>query len=371
MMKKQNFDLFAVTALGLESVCVRELTTLGIKDVVLCKGGVSFQGGLEELYRANLWLRSATRVLVRLGTFGCKDFPDLYRKTLRLPWGRFIKPGTRMQVKATSRGSRLMHTGRIAETVLESAGRVVGAATEAPNGPVQQIMVRFEDNQCQISVDSSGDLLHRRGYRQKIGLAPMRETLAAGILMMLNWDVSTPLVDPMCGSGTFIVEGALMGMRRAPGLAREFAFMQWPRYRPGLWQVLQTKARVAEQPVGIPLIGRDRDSVVVEAARCNATRAGVDAVTLFESAELGKGDVPTQAGLVLCNPPYGGRLGRDETLTGLYRQLGDVYRSIYRGWQGAVLCPVGPLSKALGEGFDCVDLLSNGGLEVGLHVARL
>ncbi len=370
-MKKQNFDLFAVTALGLESVCLRELTALGIKDVAPCKGGVSFQGGLEELYRANLWLRSATRVLVRLGTFGCKDFPELYRKALRLPWGRFIKPGTGMQVKATSRGSRLMHTGRIAETVLESAYRVVGAADESSDGPAQLILVRFEDNQCQISVDSSGALLHRRGYRQKIGPAPMRETLAAGILMMLDWDVSTPLVDPMCGSGTFIVEGALMGMRRAPGLAREFAFMHWPRYRPGLWQVLQTQARTSEQPVTPPLIGRDRDSVVVEAACCNATSAGVGDVTLFESAELGRGDVPTQSGLVLCNPPYGGRLGRDESMTGLYRQLGEVYRSVYCGWLGAVLCPVGPLSKALGEGFDCLHLLSNGGLEVGLHVARL
>jgi len=321
-MKKQNFDLFAVTALGLESVCVQELTGLGIKDVVLCKGGVSFQGGLEELYRTNLWLRSATRVLVRLGTFGCKDFPDLYRKSLRLPWGRFIKPGARIQVKAASRGSRLMHTGRIAETVQESAGRVVGAADASPDAPAQLVMVRFEDNQCQISIDSSGELLHRRGYRQKIGLAPMRETLAAGILMMLDWDVSTPLVDPMCGSGTFIIEGALMGMQRPPGLAREFAFMQWPRYRPGLWQVLQTQARSAEQPVCIPLIGRDRDSDMVETACCNATGAGVETVTMFEAAELGKGDVPTRAGLVLCNPPYGGRLGRDESLSGLYRQRG-------------------------------------------------
>lgn len=370
-MKKLKFDLFAVTALGLESVCARELTALGLADVVLCKGGVAFQGGLEELYRANLWLRSATRVLVRLGSFGCKDFPDLYRKALRLPWGRFVKPGTRMQVKATSHGSRLMHTGRIAETVLESAGRVVGAESVSQDTPAQLIMVRFEDNQCQISIDSSGELLHRRGYRKTIGMAPMRETLAAGILMMLNWDGSTPLVDPMCGSGTFIVEGALMGTRCPPGLTRDFAFMQWPRYRPGLWNVLQTQARSAKQLVEGPLIGRDRDPVMVEAARCNATRAGVEGVTLFEPAELGKGDAPTRAGVVLCNPPYGGRLGHDEALTELYRQLGDVYRSVYRGWQGAVLCPVGPLSKALGEGFDCLHLLSNGGLEVGLHVARL
>lgn len=370
-MKKQNFDLFAVTAPGLEMVCARELTTLGMTEVVVCKGGVSFNGGLEELYLANLWLRSATRVLVRLGTFGCKDFPDLYRKALRLPWGRFMKPGTRMQVKATSHRSRLQHTGRIAETVQKSAERVIGEESASSDGPVQLVMVRLEDNQCQLSIDSSGELLHRRGYRQKIGAAPMRETLAAGILMLLNWDGRVPLVDLMCGSGTFIVEGALIGTQRAPGIERGFAFMQWPRYRPGLWQVLQAKARSMGQPIGVPLIGRDRDGGVLEAAGCNAYKAGVGNVALFESAELGAGDVPELPGLVLCNPPYGGRLGHDASLLGLYRQLGDVYRSRYRGWQGAVLCPVGPLAKALGEEFYCLALLSNGGLEVGLYVARL
>jgi putative N6-adenine-specific DNA methylase len=370
-MKKYNFELFAVTAPGLESVCARELTALGMAEVVLCKGGVSFQGGLEELYRANLWLRSATRVLVRLGAFGCRDFPDLYRKALRLPWGRFIKPGTRIQVKATSHRSRLQHTGRIAETVQESAGRVLGGAVASDGGPDQLVLVRFEDDQCLISVDSSGELLHRRGYRQKIGAAPMRESLAAGILMLLNWNARAPLVDPMCGSGTFVIEGALMGMRRAPGIERRFAFMQWPRYRPGLWQVLQIQARSAEQPVEMSLIGRDRDPAVLEAASCNASKAGVEAVTLFQTAELGTGDIPEQPGLVLCNPPYGGRLGHDGALIKLYRQLGDIYRSDYRGWQGAVLCPDGPLAQALGGGFDRLDFLDNGGLEVGLYVAHL
>ncbi|ABA89495.1 23S rRNA (2-N-methyl-G2445)-methyltransferase, putative [Syntrophotalea carbinolica DSM 2380] len=369
-MKKNIFELFAVTALGLESVCARELKDLGIKSQV-CKGGVAFYGGLEQLYKANLWLRTASRVLVRLGSFGCKDFPDLYQKALRLPWGRFVKPDTDLQIKASSSRSRLQHTGRIVETVESAAHRALGRATDSGAGLRQLILVRFEDNRCVVSVDSSGPLLHRRGYRHMVGAAPLRETLAAGILMLLDWDARTPLVDPMCGSGTFVVEGALMGMRRAPGTAREFAFMQWPRYRPGLWHVLQTQARSAEQSCLPPLLGYDRDPDVIDAAAGNASRAGVAAVTQFGKAELGEGRFPERPGFIMCNPPYGGRLGRDVRLTGLYRRLGEFYRSSGGVWQGAVLCPVGPLAKSLGEGFDCIGLLNNGGIDVGLYKVSL
>lgn len=370
-MKKSTFDLFAVTAPGLEGVCARELQALGMEEAGSCKGGVAFCGGLEELYRANLWLRTASRILVRLGEFGCRDFPDLYRKALRLPWGRFLKPGVPIAIKAGSRRSRLQHTGRIAETVREAALRVLGNPALSSAGPPQSILVRCEDDRCQISIDSSGELLHRRGYRQMIGTAPLRETLAAGILELLEWKGDSALVDPMCGAGTFIVEGALIAMRMAPGIARDFAFMQWPRYRAGLWQVLQMQARSAQQDIAVPLLGRDRDPVVVEAACRNAVRAGVTDTVVFQVAEIGQGQVPEHPGLVLCNPPYGGRLGQEAELIKLYRRLGEVLRSEYRGWQAAVLCPMGPLARALGSGFEQMVSLDNGGIEVGLFRTRI
>lgn len=363
--------MFAVTALGLESECARELVALEMEDVRVEKGGVSFSGGLEELYLANLWLRSASRVLVRVGIFGCKDFPDLYRKALRLPWGRFIKPGTGVRIRATSHRSRLQHTGRIAETVQTSINRALGSVEGCKDAFSQMVLLRFEDNQCLVSIDSSGELLHRRGYRKMIGAAPLRETLASGVLMLLGWDGRSPLVDPMCGAGTFVIEGALMGMGRAPGIARTFAFMHWPRYRPGLWSVLQTSARARERDPEGALIGQDRDAGVLKAARDNAIAAGVDKVTEFREADLEKAAVPFGPGLVLCNPPYGERIGRDTGLVDLYHRLGNVYRSHYRGWTGAVLCPVGPLAKALGDGFDCIARLQNGGIEVGLYRVNL
>lgn len=372
-MKKYIFDMFAVVAPGLEHACARELDDLNVSAVSISKGGVAFRGGLEDLYRANLWLRTASRVLVRLGAFGSRDFPDLYRKALRLPWGRFVKPGTLLQIKASSYRSRLQHTGRIIETVRDAAYRALGGEPAFDEGPSQQVLVRFENDQCLVSMDSSGELLYRRGYRQMVGAAPMRETLAAGILMLLNWDGGKPLVDPMCGSGTFIIEGAHIGMRKAPGMNREFAFMRWPRYRQGLWHVLKTEATCSERGSEELLCGYDLASEVVELARQNAVNAEVDSVTRFEVGGIGerRGSIVQAPGLIVCNPPYGARLGNDAELTELYRQLGDFYRSVYSGWQGAVLCPPGRLVKALGRGFDCIALLNNGGIEVGLYRAFL
>lgn len=369
-MEKRVFELFAVTALGLEAVCAGELSALSLPGIRIAKGGVCFSGGLEELYRANLWLRSASRVVVRLGGFACRDFPAFYRKTLQLPWGRFVRPGTPLQVRATSHRSRLQHTGRIAETLRQAVDRALGGVPLCTDRPQQLILVRFEDNQCQISIDSSGALLHRRGYRTMTGPAPLRETLAAGILMSLDWTAGQPLVDPMCGSGTFVIEAALLGMGRAPGISREFAFMHWPRYRPGLWQVLRTGALSLERPLDVPLIGRDQDNAAIALANANAQAAGAGAASRFEVAELGTGMVPDRPGLMVCNPPYGQRLGRGVDLARLYRRLGAYCRESCKGWRVAVVCPVGPLGAALGPDFQCHSVLYNGGMAVGLHVAH-
>jgi len=164
-VKKFEGELFAVAAPGLEGVCTRELSGLGIEGVTPVAGGVSFAGGLAEIYRANLWLRTASRVLVRIGSLRTRDFPDFYKKCVRLPWGRFIRPTTRVQVRATSHRSRLNHTDRIAETVQDAIHRALGSQVALGEGPSQIVVVRFEDDQCRISIDSSGELLHRRGYR--------------------------------------------------------------------------------------------------------------------------------------------------------------------------------------------------------------
>jgi putative N6-adenine-specific DNA methylase len=365
-VKNRSEQLFAVTAPGLEEVCAGELQALAMDDIHVVTGGVEFRGGLREIYLANLWLRSASRVLVRLGAVKCRDFPDLYRKGGRLPWGRFLRPDAGLQVRASSQRSRLIHSGRIAETLADAGNRAIGREIASADGPLQLVLARFEDDVCQLSVDSSGELLHRRGYRTETAFAPLRETLAAGILLQLGWDGSTPLVDPLCGSGTFVIEAALLAGNRAPGLSRPFAFMNWPGFRPGLLEALRNDARRAERPVTVPLCGGEREPEALAAAKRNAERAGVAALVELRQQELERFTPPPGHGLVVCNPPYGKRIGRDEDLRPLFRALGDLFRSRFEGWNGAFICPDDSLAKATGLPLKRMVTLQNGGIPVGL-----
>ncbi len=366
-MKKSVEECFAVTAPGLEEVCAKESALLGLEEVRIAPGGVAFRGDLRALYRANLWLRTAGRVVVRLGELGCRDFPDLHKKALRLPWGRFIRPGTALRVRAMSRRSRLVHTGRIEETVADAAARALGA--QALQGE-QLVLVRMEDDRCVISIDSSGELLHRRGYRLHGGAAPLRETLAAGLLGLLQWQGEAPLLDPMCGSGTIAVEGALLARRMAPGRHRSFAFMQWPGWRPGLWEALQAEADRAVRSAAQRIVASDGAPAVLHEARRNAERAGVGAQIDFHCRDLADVVPGGEGGLVLCNPPYGERLGAAQDLRPLFRTLGGLGRR-FGGWQVAFLAPDEAPARATGLPVIPVARLSNGGIGVTLFAARL
>ncbi|PLY00282.1 MAG: class I SAM-dependent RNA methyltransferase [Desulfuromonas sp.] len=369
---KINFaEIFAVTAPGLEEVCAAEIRNLLGCAVSITRGGVSFSGGLEELYLANLWLRTASRVLVRIGKVRATDFPQLHRKVKHLPWGRFIKTDTPVIVNAVSRRSRLIHTDRIADTVSAAIGKSLGRATPPPAGDAQTVLVRFEDDNCLLSVDSSGELLHRRGYRTEVSQAPLRETLAAGILHLLKWDGQRPLADPMCGSGTFLIEGALLAGNIPPGLRRTFAFQRWPRYRDGLWQNLVDKAGRDRKEIHIPLVGCDRDGDVIKMARNNAARVKQQGIIGFKHAALEEFMPSAKAGLVVCNPPYGVRLGDEKGLLDLYARMGQTFREHFAGWQGALFCPSDHLVAATGLDFRVAAQLANGGIEAKLFVCQL
>lgn len=369
-MKKTEDRLFAIVAPGLEAVCAAELQALGL-DGVAVAGGVEFNGGLRELYLANLWLRSASRVVVRLGSLRSRDFPDFYRKLVRLPWGRFLRADSAVQVRASSQSSRLVHTGRIAETVEAAINRALGREANPAEGPLQLVLARFEQDQCQISIDSSGELLHRRGYREETAQAPLRETLAAAILLQLGWDGSEPLVDPMCGSGTFVIEAALLARHLPPGGGRDFAFMHWPRYRPGLWQALLLEAARQARPLTVAIVGADRDPQAVAAARRNAERAGVAADLHLECVELARLNAPAGCGLMLANPPYGTRLEAGSDLRPLYREFGQAWRGPFAGWRTALFCPADAPLAATGCNPRPLAQLHNGGLAVTLFATEL
>lgn len=372
-MKKRTSQFFIITAPGLEGICAAEAVALGLEDVHPETGGVAFSGGLRELYVANLQLRTATRILVRLGELKATDFPELFRKVLRLPWGSFLRLDTEVEIRATAHRSRLIHTGRIVETVNAAIDRALGRSDgNAVNSAHKQlVLVRFEDDTCTISCDSSGELLHKRGYRSAVGAAPLRETLAAASLLLLGWDGSIPLCDPLCGSGTIAVEGGLIATNRPPGRDRPFAFMFWPGYRHGLWQAISQEADSKVVMPSAPIYASDRDGRVLAVAQQNAQQAGVAEVIAFSCAELQALPVRTLPGLVLCNPPYGIRLEQGEDLFALYRNLGSGFKHAFPGWTIAFIAPDEHLARATGLEVRTRARLVNGGLPVSLYTAIL
>jgi len=370
-MAQRIEHIFAVTAPGLEAVCAAELRqALGVECQVE-PGGVAFAGAPRELYLANLWSRCASRILVRVGEISARDFPGLYRKVVQLPWGRYVRPGTALEVRATSRSSRLVHTGRLAETVAEAIQQSLGDLPAEPAGFVQRIIVRMENDRCQLSIDSSGGLLHRRGFRMAGAQAPLRETLAAGILKLLDWEGQEPLVDPMCGSGTFLVEAAMLAAHKAPGAAREFAFMHWPHFRAGAWSQLLDAAGRGVVPPQVAVAGSDLSPAAVADARAHAQQAGVAGAIRIECQDFSEVSAPPGKGLVLCNPPYGLRVGAGDDLHGLYRRLGQSWRRQFPGWRAALFCPDAELVKATGLALQRLADLRNGGLAVTLFTGRI
>lgn len=357
---------YAIVSPGLERVCAAELASLDLPPGQIVGGGVAFAGRLRDLYRANLWLRTASRILVRFAEYHSRDFPELFRKALKLPWGRFIQPATSVAFRVSCHASRLNHTGRIAETLASALNQALGRSTNPAGEPSQLVLVRIVADQVMISIDSSGELLHRRGYRQAVTAAPLRETLAAGILMLLNWNGSVPLADPLCGSASFLLEGALLARRQAPGHSRSYAFAHWPGYRAGVWSLLCDEARRARQPARVAINGADENPAAVAAARQNCLRSGVADQVVIEHRALAEQPAHHGRGLVICNPPYGKRLVLGGDAKGYYAELGSQLRRAYPDWRQAILCPDAELAKATGLPFRPVASLDNGGLQVGL-----
>ncbi len=341
---------FAVCAPGLEAILAGELRALGLRADRNDRGGVPFAATTRQLYAANLFLRTATRVLVRVASFAAPDFAALEREARRLPWDHWVADGSRVAFRVGSTASRLYHTGAIAERL---AG-VVPGVVEQPGGEGdddsgegaaagrQLVLVRVVRDRVTISLDSSGEPLFRRGWRQATARAPLRETLAAAMILAAGWDGSTPLVDPLCGSGTIAIEAVLLARGIAPGGRRSFAFQRWPSFEPGTWASVTGQAAAAARPDrAVVVIAADRDPGAVRATLGNAERAGVAAAIDVRRAALAELTPPAAcdvsaaarpAGWLLANPPYGVRVGTGRDLRELYATLGTVVRRGFSAW---------------------------------------
>ena len=377
----ERLEAFAVSAPGIEPIVAAELVGLGIEARVV-EGGAAFQGSLEDVQRANLHLRSATRVLVRLGDFRATAFHELERFAGRLPWERVARPGGAIAVRATCRKSRLYHSDAVAERVLGVADRVVGGLVPAvapgeddDAAPTAQlILVRVSRDRVTISADSSGALLHLRGYRQAVARAPLRETLAAAMLLGARWDPATPLIDPMCGSGTIAIEGAMLARRIPPGLGRSFAFEGWPGFDASALRSMIEEARAGILPATpAPIVASDRDAGAVRSATANAGRAGVAADIQVVEQAVSAMEAPAHpaAGAIVTNPPYGVRVGERRSLRDLYAAFGRVARERFAGWQVALLSADRTLEAQLGLELEERFRTRNGGIPVRMVAGRI
>jgi putative N6-adenine-specific DNA methylase len=338
---------FAVAAPGVEALTALELRCMGLvpENKRYQNGGVSFVGELEQLYQANLHLRTASRVLVRLGNFHAATFSELRKKARRLPWEYYLSPGQPVTLRVTCRKSRLYHSDAVAERVAGAIGDRIGqpppletSTDEDAELYPQLVIVRLWRDQCTISIDSSGSLLHRRGYRLATAKAPLRETLAVAMLLAADWDTTSPLLDPFCGSGTIPIEAALLAHGLPPGRKRHFTFMDWPGFDPELWEALLAETKVLPE-AGSPIIqASDRDAGAVRLAQENAERAGVASDIEFSCRAISAIEPPSEKGWVITNPPYGLRVSANKDLRNLYAQLGNVLRAQCMGWHTAILC---------------------------------
>ena len=429
-------EIYLVCAPGLETLLGGEARALGLRVRGVEAGGVTVDGDLADVVRANIGLRTASRVLVRVASFKATAFHELERSAKRIAWDRFIG-ATPVHVRATCRKSKLYHSDAVAERVLgaiewttgtghaavpaagsstsrgageakqvkeprrtgadsrsfipvkpatgaktaaarAAAKKTIAAAAEKAavrleaakaaqlaksnnDGAHQQgdatdeerdegagaqlVVVRFFRDECTISIDSSGALLHRRGYRQATAKAPLRETLAAAMLLGAGWTGDTPLVDPLCGAGTIPIEAALIARRIAPGRARaergELAIAGWPELPSGEIERQAAAARGNELPAArVAIVGSDRDPGAIEAATANAERAGVSADVHFVKRVLSAAEpVGSEPGLLVANPPYGVRLNEGADVRNIYAQLGKVAHFSFPGWRVGVLSP--------------------------------
>jgi putative N6-adenine-specific DNA methylase len=378
------FSAYAVAAPGLEPLVARELAALGLTPNEE-EGGVGFSGTLETIARANLWLRTASRVIVRVATFRAQAFHELERIARATPWERFVASGTAVRFRVTSRKSRLYHTDAIAQRLGDAVGHRLGAPVvvdEASTGDeedeesarAQMFVVRVFRDVFTVSADSSGALLHQRGYRRAVAKAPMRETLAAAMLLASDWSGSTPLIDPLCGSGTIPIEAALMARRMAPGLGRSFAIEGWPSFDATIWERIRDDAgRLALPGSGVVIKGSDRDAGAIEAATANAERASVAGDIEFSVRAVSAIDDcgPGTEGLVATNPPYGIRVGEADRLRDLYARLGQVMRSRCPGWRLAMLSANARLEKELRLPLEARVRTRNGGIPVRVVIGRV
>ena len=360
-------NLIATSTMGLEAVLSRELTALGYDNRIVDTGQVSFQGNFAAICRTNLWLRTAGRVLLQIGSFEANDFDELYEQTRALEWESFLPADAAFPVSGRSRKSKLSSVPACQRTVkkaiVEKLTRAHAVGELPETGPSFSVEVRLVNDQVQLLVDTSGAGLHKRGYRPLRGAAPLRETLAAGLVLLSFWKPGRPFVDPFCGSGTIPIEAVLIGRNLAPGRQRQFASESWPCCEKALWEDARSEAAdLAKDVIDEPLIGQDISEEALAQARHHAELAGVAGDIHFQRRNFSELSSKREYGCLITNPPYARKVGTEREVTALYRLMPDVLRRLPT-WSHSILTAYPGFEKLVGQSADRRRKLYNSRIE--------
>ncbi|MEM8775041.1 MAG: class I SAM-dependent RNA methyltransferase [Pseudomonadota bacterium] len=363
-MTSEPFEIFLVSIPGLETVVADEARVLGFPNPEVVAGGVRFLGHWKDVWRANLSLRCPSRVLARIGSFPVFHLAQLDKRARKFAWSAVLRSNVPIKVEVSCKRSKIYHAGaaaqRIERAIVESFGAPVSKAADL------RLSVRIEDNFCTLSVDTSGEPLHRRGHKLSTGKAPLRETLAAAFLRQCNFNGEEPVLDPMCGSGTFVIEAAERARGLQPGRSRSFAFENLTSFDATAWENMRSSS--ISRDVGRHFFGSDRDAGAIKMATENAGRANVSAITGFNKHVISDVLPPTtQPGLIVINPPYGGRIGNRKLLYALYGSLGKTILNQFSGWRVGLVTSEPGLAMATELPFlQAKKPIQHGGLKIQL-----
>jgi len=364
-------DLIATATFGLEALVAQEVKDLGYKNVTVENGKVTFNADLSAICRANLWLRTADRVRLKVGEFKATTFDELFEQTKALPWPDLIPGDAEFPVEGKSVKSTLFSVSDcqaiVKKAVVESMKQRYKQEWFIEQGPLYKIEVALLKDVATLTIDTSGAGLHKRGYRELVSQAPLKETLAAALILLSHWHPDTVLMDPFCGSGTIPIEAALIGQNIAPGMNREFVSESWPSIPRELWRQARKETHdLACYDRSLSIIGTDNDKEVLKIARQNAIEAGVEELIHFQCLPVAEVRSSKKYGKIICNPPYGERLGELRDVERLYREMGQVCSSLDT-WSFYILAAHPQFEKLFGRPATKKRKLYNGNIKVDYY----
>jgi putative N6-adenine-specific DNA methylase len=367
-----KINLIATSSFGVEAIVAGELRKLGYKDMNVKDGKVTFEAPVSAICRANLWLRCADRVFLKMGEFEAETFDQLFEGTKAIAWERWIPKDVAFPVTGSCIRSKLMSISDcqsiIKKAVVERLKLRYRLNIFPETGQRYKIVFWILKDQVILAIDTSGDGLHKRGYRRLTTAAPLKETLASALLYISRWNEEKPLIDPFCGSGTIPIEAALMGLNIAPGINRSFDAMNWPEIDSKFWNESVEEARdLIRRVTGLKIYGYDMDAGAVETCRFHAKEAGVGEMLHFQVRDMKQTSSRFEYGIVVTNPPYGDRLGNKNENALLYRDMSKAFRTNLRTWSYYIISSDIDFERHFGEKANRKRKLYNGGIMCYLY----